>query len=321
MFRKVPIYCFGKYKFNANIINKVSALLKIKPSLANEDINFFGDVRLLDAQNKLIGVFACEEARKKADKLGQDLIMINQEIKPALCKVCDYSDELASKFMNDIVKIREQQKLNDQHFKLSHTITMQDLKLKVNQAKDLIKKQNTLRVTIICPIETAIQAKSILYTLKDLSQAFMIPKGDIKTKDFKEKEQFDKKKDAQEQVQLDIEFEAIEKIEHNLDLPQIKIERLINQYYSKSLQEKTEDEQDLADLFKVQQPEKEKEKEKEKKVEEKQKTKLEEMMDDSEFDFEFQDASTNQQSYYLKDGNLSKYVKLYKMIEWSQGRK
>ena len=49
MYRKVSLYCFGKYKFNANIINKVSTLLKIKPSLANEDINFFGDVRLLDA--------------------------------------------------------------------------------------------------------------------------------------------------------------------------------------------------------------------------------------------------------------------------------
>ncbi|CAD8057424.1 unnamed protein product [Paramecium primaurelia] len=317
MFRKVPIYCFGKYKFNANIINKVSTLLKIKPSLANEDINFFGDVRLLDSQNKLIGVFACEEARKKADKLGQDLIMINQEIKPALCKVCDYSDELASKFMNDIVKIKEQQKLNDQHFKLSHSITMQDLKLKVNQAKDLMKKQNTLRVTIICPIETAIQAKSILYTLKDLSQSFMIPIGDIKTKDFKEKEQFDKKKEQQEQVQLDIEFESIEKTEQHLDLPQIKIERLINQYYSRSLQEKTEDEQDLADLFKVQQSEKDKKLE----TQDGKKSKLEEMMEDDELDFQLQDISTNTSSCYLKDGNLSKYVKLYKMIEWSQGRK
>ncbi|CAD8050459.1 unnamed protein product [Paramecium primaurelia] len=317
MFRKVSLYCFGKYKFNANIINKVSTLLKIKPSLANEDINFFGDVRLLDSQNKLIGVFACEEARKKADKLGQDLIMINQEIKPALCKVCDYSDELASKFMNDIVKIKEQQKLNDQHFKLSHSITMQDLKLKVNQAKDLMKKQNTLRVTIICPIETAIQAKSILYTLKDLSQSFMIPIGDIKTKDFKEKEQFDKKKESQEQVQLDIEFESIEKTEQHLDLPQIKIERLINQYYSRSLQEKTEDEQDLADLFKVQQSEKDKKLE----TQESKKSKLEEMMEDDELDFQLQDISTNTSSCYLKDGNLSKYVKLYKMIEWSQGRK
>ncbi|CAD8142858.1 unnamed protein product [Paramecium pentaurelia] len=317
MFRKVSLYCFGKYKFNANIINKVSTLLKIKPSLANEDINFFGDVRLLDSQNKLIGVFACEEARKKADKLGQDLIMINQEIKPALCKVCDYSDELASKFMNDIVKIKEQQKLNDQHFKLSHSITMQDLKLKVNQAKDLMKKQNTLRVTIICPIETAIQAKSILYTLKDLSQSFMIPIGDIKTKDFKEKEQFDKKKELQEQVQLDIEFESIEKTEQHLDLPQIKIERLINQYYSRSLQEKTEDEQDLADLFKVQQSEKDKKLE----TQDSKKSKLEEMMEDDELDFQLQDISTNTSSCYLKDGNLSKYVKLYKMIEWSQGRK
>ncbi|CAK66007.1 unnamed protein product (macronuclear) [Paramecium tetraurelia] len=317
MFRKVPVYCFGKYKFNANIINKVSTLLKIKPSLANEDINFFGDVRLLDSQNKLIGVFACEEARKKADKLGQDLIMINQEIKPALCKVCDYSDELASKFMNDIVKIKEQQKLNDQHFKLSHTITMQDLKLKVNQAKDLIKKQNTLRVTIICPIETAIQAKSILYTLKDLSQSFMIPLGDIKTKDYKEKEQFDKKKEEQVQVQLDIEFESIERNELQSDLAQIKIERLINQYYSRSLQEKTEDEQDLADLFKVQQTEKDKKVD----TQENKKSKLEEMMDDDGFDFQLQDVSTNTQSCYLRDGNLSKYVKLFKMIEWSQGRK
>lgn len=49
MLRILPKSNFGKYKFNSTIIGKVSALLKVKPNLANEDINFFGDVRLLDS--------------------------------------------------------------------------------------------------------------------------------------------------------------------------------------------------------------------------------------------------------------------------------
>lgn len=32
--------------------------------------------------------------------------MLNKEVRPVLCKICDYSDELATKFVEDVAKLK-----------------------------------------------------------------------------------------------------------------------------------------------------------------------------------------------------------------------
>ena len=76
-------------------------------------------------------MYACEEAKKKALKKEKDFVMLNQEVRPALCKMCDYSDELAQKFIEDVVKLKSP-KSRESNVKLGHNITNQDLKIKVN---------------------------------------------------------------------------------------------------------------------------------------------------------------------------------------------
>lgn len=90
-------------------------------------------MRVIDENNKLIGVLTFEEARRKAEKLGKDIIMTNADVKPAVCKICDYSDELAARFLSDVLKKNKVHK-SEKSLKLGHKITIQDLKIKVHHA-------------------------------------------------------------------------------------------------------------------------------------------------------------------------------------------
>ena len=85
----------------------------------NEEIDYNGDVRLLDGNGKLLGLYNIYEARyysfiitnpiydiiirKKAKELDVDLIMVNANIRPAICKAIPYRDDLYNKFMKEII--------------------------------------------------------------------------------------------------------------------------------------------------------------------------------------------------------------------------
>lgn len=44
-----------------------------------------------------------DEARRKANATQQDLILINPDVQPAVCRLMDYSEELGRKFMKEIL--------------------------------------------------------------------------------------------------------------------------------------------------------------------------------------------------------------------------
>jgi len=63
-----------------------------------------GDVRLIDDKNKLIGIYHVAEAKKKCQLLGLDLVLINPNLKPPLCKAYNYKEEMYKKFSNEVLK-------------------------------------------------------------------------------------------------------------------------------------------------------------------------------------------------------------------------
>lgn len=109
MLKLLHSFTFATYKLKPNYLIKLSSILKLPVYKMNEEIRHYGNVRLLDEHNKLIGVFSYEEACNKAKKTDKDIIMLNDQVKPALCKLCNYSDELALKFIGDILKLKPKQ--------------------------------------------------------------------------------------------------------------------------------------------------------------------------------------------------------------------
>lgn len=76
----------------------------MKNAKFNDDIIYYSDVRLINPSGQLVGIFPFAEAYKKAQQQKLDIVLINEKVKPIICKMMNYSDELATKFINEVLK-------------------------------------------------------------------------------------------------------------------------------------------------------------------------------------------------------------------------
>lgn len=63
------------------------------------------------------------------------------------------------------------------------------------------------------PVSEGLQAKNVLYTFRDLCMGFMVPIGEIKTKDYEKEDDYTKKEDEEDQVILEYTFESLDKVQ------------------------------------------------------------------------------------------------------------
>jgi hypothetical protein len=78
-------------------------LLKDRYLIHNDDIKVFKDIKLLDENNKLVGVYPASEARKKAYSMKKDITLVNSISDPVICKVVPFRNDLLNKFFDEIV--------------------------------------------------------------------------------------------------------------------------------------------------------------------------------------------------------------------------
>lgn len=78
-------------------------LLRERYLIHNDDIKIFKDIRLLDENNKLIGVYPASEARKKAYNLKKDITLVNSTSDPVICRAVPFRNDLLNKFFDEIV--------------------------------------------------------------------------------------------------------------------------------------------------------------------------------------------------------------------------
>jgi len=78
-------------------------LLRERYMIHNDDIKVFKDIKLLDENNKLIGVYPASEARKKAYNMKKDITLVNSTSDPVICRVLQFRNDLLNKFFDEIV--------------------------------------------------------------------------------------------------------------------------------------------------------------------------------------------------------------------------
>jgi translation initiation factor IF-3 len=86
-------------------------LLREKYFLNNEEIQSSGLIKLLDDAGKVIGIYTASEARKKAQALGLDMVLVTLKGTPIVCKASDFRGRLISKFYQDIVLKRQKERI------------------------------------------------------------------------------------------------------------------------------------------------------------------------------------------------------------------
>jgi len=119
---------FKKYRINQNIRAK--------------------EVRLVDEKGQQIGIMSIQEALKKAESLGLDLVEIAPNANPPVCKIMDFSKfkYLQEKKEKELRKAKRHSEMKEIYIK--PTIAEHDLQIKLNHVKEFLQKQHPTKILI-----------------------------------------------------------------------------------------------------------------------------------------------------------------------------
>lgn len=110
---------------------------KIKKHLINEEINF-SEVRLVDH-----GIIKTKDAQLKAESMGLDLVLINQNSNPPICKIFNYE-----KFIYENSKRDKQKVLDIKEIKIGPNTSEHDLGYRINQMIGFLDKGHKVKITM-----------------------------------------------------------------------------------------------------------------------------------------------------------------------------
>lgn len=61
------------------------------------------DIKLLDGKGKFLGLYKASEARKKAVSSKKDLVLVNEESDPMVCKIVEFRRDVLNRFYDEVV--------------------------------------------------------------------------------------------------------------------------------------------------------------------------------------------------------------------------
>jgi translation initiation factor IF-3 len=128
-------------RFNRNDNNKKDL------TKTNEDIRA-KEVRLIDENGEMLGVMSSSEALNLAISKGLDLVEINPESKPPVCKIMDYGKfkYLAQKKKQEAKKKQKVTLLKELYVHLG--IGIHDFNVKLKQIKLYISEEDKVKVAV-----------------------------------------------------------------------------------------------------------------------------------------------------------------------------
>jgi translation initiation factor IF-3 len=99
------------------------------------------EVRLVDESGNMVGIVSTSAALERAQNLGLDLIEVNPNVRPIVCKIANYS-----KMKYDEKKNKKKQKISQiKEIGLSMNIGIGDLETKIKQAIKFINNGDRVR--------------------------------------------------------------------------------------------------------------------------------------------------------------------------------
>lgn len=106
------------------------------------------EVRLVDQDSNVLGVFPTVDAIEKAKSSGMDLVEVSPNAKPPVCKMMDFG-----KYRYDskkkVQKSKKKQKTADvKEIRLRPNIGTHDLNVKINHVKKFLKNKEKVRITL-----------------------------------------------------------------------------------------------------------------------------------------------------------------------------
>ena len=114
----------------------------------NDEIDFYGSVRVIGEDGEQLGIMSAKEALKIAEDNDLDLVKIAPQAKPPVCKIMDYSKFRYEQAKREKENRKNQKQIETKEIRLSVTIDVGDFNTKVNQAKKFLNNGHKLKVSI-----------------------------------------------------------------------------------------------------------------------------------------------------------------------------
>ena len=102
---------------------------------------------MIDGEEK-VGIVPTEEAIRRAQEKGLDLIEVAPLANPPVCKIMDYGNYLYS-LKKKTKKAKKVKKIETKTIRLSIRTDKHDLEIKANQARKFLADRNLLKVVLI----------------------------------------------------------------------------------------------------------------------------------------------------------------------------
>ena len=113
----------------------------------NEQIRF-SPVRLIDEKGQNIGEISRDEALKKAQQAGLDLVEIAPQARPPVCRIIDFGKYQYEQSQKEKQSKSKQKTVEVKSVRISPRIGQHDLETKAKQAEKFLNKGNRVRIEI-----------------------------------------------------------------------------------------------------------------------------------------------------------------------------
>ena len=106
------------------------------------------EVRVLSEEGEQLGVMTIQDARKLAEDAGVDLVKINPNAKPPVCKIADYGKFKYEQTRKEKEAKKKQKVVEIKEIRLSPNIDTNDLNTKMNAARKFLTKGDKVKITL-----------------------------------------------------------------------------------------------------------------------------------------------------------------------------
>ncbi len=119
----------------------------ISELMINEEIRD-KEVRLIDADGTMLGIFSSREALNIAMEKNLDLVKISPQAKPPVCKVMDYGKYRFDQMKKEKEAKKNQKTMEVKEVRLSPNIDDHDLQTKLKNAQKFLEKGDKVKVSV-----------------------------------------------------------------------------------------------------------------------------------------------------------------------------
>ncbi|MBU3964245.1 translation initiation factor IF-3 [Patescibacteria group bacterium] len=132
---------------NPTISTKISNYKSIQSKpLLNHQIKV-REVRLIDEDDKQVGVLSLEQALKMSSERGLDLIQVTDKVSPPICKIGDFGKYLYQ-LKKKAGKQSRQKSGGIKGVRIKFNTSLHDIETKANQAYKFLKQGNKIKIEL-----------------------------------------------------------------------------------------------------------------------------------------------------------------------------